>query len=78
MSLPEIEMTRELQGSFNRLYLDFLSSLYLGPGDRKNTEARDWLLKEIAYYLKLVYPEKSRQEMIDILVHINQQAREAQ
>lgn len=69
-NLPELVMSPKLQTNFNRLYLDFLTSVYLADRYRSSEDVRFWFLKEIAYYLTICYPEKNKKDIEEILIHI--------
>ena len=73
--LPELVMTPKLQIGFDKLYLDFLSSLYLLNQKKSDEETNLWFLKEIAYYLTISYPEKNKHEIEEILYHIIKMAK---
>jgi len=70
--LPEIIITTKLQADYDKLFLDFLSSLYLISHRHKklNSDTNVWFLQEIAFYLFTVYPEKSTDELEQVLRHI--------
>jgi len=76
--LPEIIITAELQTNYEKLYLDFLTSLYLTSTKHKKLSADTnvWFLQEIAYYLFIVYPEKPAGELEQILLHIVEMAKQ--
>lgn len=73
IKLPEISLTPKLEEDLNQLYLDFLSAVYISAYKNKEltTSTGVWFLQEIGYFLYKVYPQKTTEELEQILVHIN-------
>lgn len=75
--LPEILMTPKLQSEYDKLFLDFLSSLYIKSYKHKKLDSdTNWFLQEIAFYLFTVYPKKSTDELEQVLRHIIEMAKQ--
>jgi len=63
--LPCLEITEKLRDSVDKEYLDFITNLFLAATkdpDYLKQENRFWFLEEIAYHLRLCYPNLSMQE----------------
>lgn len=78
VNLPEIFITPTLQLCYDKLFLDFLTYLYLTTHKHKkpSTDNNVWFLQEIAYYLFVIYPEKSADELEQVLRHIVEMAKQ--
>lgn len=77
MHLPEIPMTIELSEEWERLYLDFVSGIYITACRNKQLPIGNdqWFLQEIAYGLCMNYPDKSMEELGKLLTHITDLAK---
>ena len=69
-NLPEIKISDALQHRLDSGYLDFLASTLILKNTVLTEKNTDWFLKEIVDYMQKVYPNKSRKEYSEMLVHI--------
>lgn len=69
-SLPEIEISPKLQRDLDRCHLDFLAKLFLSSRKSINRESQLWFIEELAYYLRICYPDLSSLEHQQILLQI--------
>lgn len=70
--LPEIKFTENAQKKFDEYNLDFLCGLYFSTKQQGNLKEKSelWFLEEIAYYLRIVYPNRSRRDYLNILYQV--------
>jgi len=67
--LPEVKITENTQKKFDEYNLDFLCGLYFSTKQQGSLKKKSeiWFLEEIAYCLRIVYPNRSRQDYLNIL-----------
>jgi len=72
-SLPELALSNELQTGLDKVYLQFITDMYLASAKHLpilSPEQQIWFLEEIALRLHLVYPGKKKEECQQYLQNI--------
>jgi hypothetical protein len=71
--LPKFEISEKLQKEIDKTYLDFLSCFFISARRSKEKMTLDtemWFLRNIAIYLKIIYPDLSREGLENTLHQI--------
>lgn len=74
--LPQFKLTPSMMTETARLYLDFITNLYIGSAKNTpslNDEDQMWFLEQIALYIKNLNPAISKDDHVYLITKVIEQ-----